>query len=165
MNKFKFGGVSQEGIYLDETVSRMCYTHRRLLASLAMNLVQENQIDKAKNVLAKAEKEIPDYNVPHDYQSGSLDLVRAYALTDQPKKAQQLIDTLWKKASQYVLWYCSLDGSRFDISQRDCMINIIIMQQILDVQDMIDENQSKQKETQLEALMRLYQSKGGSFGE
>ena len=80
-------------------------------------------------------------------------------------KAQQLIDTLWKKASQYVLWYCSLDGSRFDISQRDCMINIIIMQQILDVQDMIDENQSKQKETQLEALMRLYQSKGGSFGE
>ena len=163
MNKFKFGGVSAPGIYLDETVMRMCYTHRRLLSQLAMSLVQENKPDKAKKVLEKAEKEIPAYNVPHDYQSGSLDLVRAYALTGQPKKAQQLIDTLWKKAAQYVMWYCSLDGSRFDISQRDCMINIIIMQQILDVQDSIDEKLSQQKDAQLEAMMRLYQSKGGKW--
>jgi hypothetical protein len=28
---FKFGGVSKPGIYLDETVMRMCCTHRRLL--------------------------------------------------------------------------------------------------------------------------------------
>ena len=141
----------------------MCYTHRRLLSQLPMSLVQENKPDKAKKVLEKAEKEIPAYNVPHDYQSGSLDLVRAYALTGQPKKAQQLIDTLWKKAAQYVMWYCSLDGSRFDISQRDCMINIIIMQQILDVQDSIDEKLSQQKDAQLEAMMRLYQSKGGKW--
>ena len=61
------------------------------------------------------------------------------------------------------MWYCSLDGSRFDISQRDCMINIIIMQQILDVQDSIDEKLSQQKDAQLEAMMRLYQSKGGKW--
>ena len=165
MNKFKFGGVSQQGIYLDETVMRMCYTHRRLLSQLAISLIQEGQQEKAKKVLEKAEKEIPAYNVPHDYQSGSLDLVRAYALTNQPQKAQQLIDTLWKKATQYVMWYCSLDSSRFEISQRDCMINIIILQQILDVQDTIDEKESQKKDAQLEALMRLFQSKGGSFGE
>ena len=165
MNKFKFGGIDQRGIYLDETVMRMCYTHRRLLAQLVVNLIQEGKIEKAKAVLDKSEKEIPAYNVPHDYQSGSLDLVRGYALTGQPQKAQLLLDELWKKAGQYVMWYCSLDGMRFDISPRDCMINLMIMQQILEVQDIVDEKKSEQKENQLEGYMRLYHAKGGSFGE
>ena len=38
---FKFGGVSTPGIYLDETVMRMCRTHRRLMIDLATELVSE----------------------------------------------------------------------------------------------------------------------------
>ena len=163
MHKFKFGGIDKPGVYLDETVMRMCFTHRRLLSQLAMNLVEEDQIDKAKQVLDKAEKEIPDYNVRHDYQSGSLDLVRAYALTDQPQKAQKLLDELWNKSSQYMLWYCSLDGMRFSGSERDCMLHIYLMQQMLDVQDLLSEEQADKKEKQLEGFMRLYQSKGGAW--
>jgi len=163
MHKFKFGGIDKPGIYLDETVMRMCFTHRRLLSQLALNLVQEGQTDKAKQVLDKAEKEIPDYNVRHDYQSGSLDLVRAYALTDQPQKAQKLLDELWKKSCQYMQWYCSLDGMRFSSSERDCMLHIYLMQQMLDVQDMISEEEADKKEQQLGAYMHLYQAKGGNW--
>ena len=163
MHKFKFGGIDKPGIYLDETVMRMCYTHRRLLSQLALNLVQEGDTVRAKQVLDKAEKEIPDYNVGHDYQSGSLDLVRAYALTDQDQKAQQLLDGLWKKSAQYLQWYCSLDGMQFSSSQRDCMLHIYMMQQMLDVQDIISETEGDKKEKQLEGYMRLYQSKGGNW--
>ena len=59
MHKFKFGGIDQQGIYLDETVTRMCFTHRRLMAQLALALAQEGKKEKAKDVLAKCEKEIP----------------------------------------------------------------------------------------------------------
>ncbi len=163
MHKFKFGGIDKPGIYLDETVMRMCFTHRRLLSQLALNLVQEGQPDKAKQVLDKAEKEIPDYNVRHDYQSGSLDLVRAYALTNQPEKAQKLLDELWNKSCQYLQWYCSLDGMRFSSSERDCMLHIYLMQQMLEVQDMISEEEADKKEQQLGGYMRLFQSKGGSW--
>ena len=163
MHKFKFGGIDKPGVYLDETVTRMCFTHRRLLSQLAMSLIQEGQEDKAKQVLAKAEKEIPSYNVRHDYQGGSLDLVRAYALTNQPKKAQQLLDELWNKSAQYLQWYCSLDGMRFASSEHDCMLHIYMMQQMLDVQDIISTEQGDKKEQQLEGYMRLYQSKGGSW--
>jgi hypothetical protein len=163
MHKFKFGGIDKPGIYLDETVMRMCFTHRRLLSQLALNLVQEGQPDKAKQVLDKAEKEIPDYNVRHDYQSGSLDLVRAYALTDQPQKAQKLLDELWNKSCQYIQWYCSLDGMRFSSSERDCMLHIYLMQQMLEVQDIISEEEADKKEQQLGGYMRLFQSKGGSW--
>jgi len=163
MHKFKFGGIDQQGIYLDETVMRMCYTHRRLLSQLALNLVQEGDTVRAKQVLDKAEKEIPGYNVRHDYQSGSLDLVRAYVLTGQNQKAQQLLDELWQKSCQYIQWYCSLDDMRFSGSQRDCMVHIYILQQMLEVQDLISEEQGDKKEQQLEGYMRLYQSKGGSW--
>ena len=83
MNRFKFGGLSTKGIYLDETVMRMCYTHRRLLSQLALNLVNEGKDDKAAKVLALCEKEIPTYNVPADYQSGSLELARSMRPSDR----------------------------------------------------------------------------------
>ena len=163
MNKYKYGNVSQEGIYLDETVTRMCYTHRRLLSTLALNLINEDKIDKAKAVLDKCEKELPAYNVPHDYASGSIDMARAYNLTGQKQKAQQLVDQLWKRSQQYLQWYCSLDDYRFDGSQRDIQINIIVMNQLLDLQTDIDEKKGAEKEQQLDALVKLYYAKGGKF--
>ena len=163
MNKYKYGNVSQPDIYLDETVTRMCYTHRRLLATLAMSLINEGKTEKAKKVLEKCEKELPDYNVPHDYGCGSLDLARAYNLTGQNQKAQQLVDQLWKKSQQYLMWYCSLDDYRFDSAQRDCMIQIYVMNQLVDIQNAIDEKKGVQKDQQLEGLIQLYHSKGGRF--
>ena len=165
MNKFKFGGVDAPGIYLDETVMRMCYTHRRLLSTLALHLVQEGKDQKAQQVLDKAEKCLPDYNIPHDYQSGSLDIARSYALTAQPKKAQQVINALWTKSMQYLQYYCSLDGSQFSLSQHDCMIQLYIMQQILQIEDLVDQKKADAMEKQLQGYMSLYESKGGNWGE
>ena len=165
MNKFKFGGVDKAGIYLDETVMRMCYTHRRLLSLLAMNLVQEGKDKQAKAVLDKAEKALPSYNIPHDYQSGSLDLAKAYALTAQPKKAQQIIDSLWKKSTEYMLWYCSLSTDRFAMSQQECMVHMYILNQILNLESVVDEKQAKEKEAQFKAIGNLYETKGGTYGE
>ena len=48
---------------------------------------------------------------------------------------------------------------------QDCMIHIYIMQQLLDVQDLINPKKAEQMEKQFEGYMRLYQSKGGTFGE
>ena len=165
MNKFKFGGVDVPGIYLDETVLRMCYTHRRLLSMLVLNLIQEGKKDKAAQVLAKCEKELPDYNIPHDFQGGSLDLARGYVLTGDVKKAQQLIDKLWRKSAQYLQFYCSLDGVRFSNAQHDVMLHAYIMQHMLDLEDTFDEKKADAMEQQLSALLDVYHAKGGSFGE
>ena len=164
MKKFKFGGVDKPGIYLDETVMRMCYTHRRLLSMLAMNLVQEGKDKQAKEVLDKCEKELPSYNIPHDYQSGSMDLAKAYALTGQTKKAQDLIDQLWKKSTEYMLWYCSLDGQRFESSQQDCLMHLYILNQILNLQSAVDEKKAQEKEKQFQTMNKIYEAKGGNYG-
>ena len=165
MHKYKYGGIDKPGIYLDETVMRMCFTHRRLLSQLALRLIEEEKTDKAKEVLAKAEKEIPAYNVPHDFQSGSLDLARALAATGQMKKAQEVLDALWKKSSQYLQWYCSLQQAQFNASQHDCLLHLYLLDQMLKVQDVVDDKLYDKKEQQMNALIKLFQSKGGDAAE
>jgi hypothetical protein len=165
MNRFKFGGINKKGIYIDETVMRMCYTHRRLFAQLAIKLIEENQIDKARKVLAYCDKEIPSYNVPNDYSSGSVDIAQAYALTGQKTKAMDLYKDLFKKSQQYINWYLSLQGQRFTGSQNDCVMHIYIMQQIVKNASKTDPIWSNKKAAELEQFMQTYQSKGGQFGQ
>lgn len=43
MNKFKFGGIEKPGIYIDENVMRMCYTHRRIFTQLVGQLIKEGK--------------------------------------------------------------------------------------------------------------------------
>ncbi len=162
--RYKYGNVSQKGIYLDETVTRMCYTHRRLLAQLAVNLVDEGKNDKAKEVLALAEREIPTYNVPVDFASGSLDIARAYNAVGLKDKAKDMFSQLWQKSTQYMQWYCSLDGLRFANSQRDCQLHLYILQMLVQLAEDIDPKMADDYGVRLENIFRKYQDKGGNIG-
>lgn len=51
MTRYKFGGLKTKGLYIDETVMRMCYTHRRLFAQLAKQLIMEHKDKQALAVL------------------------------------------------------------------------------------------------------------------
>ena len=164
MNKFKFGGVNKPGIYLDETVTRMCYTHRRLMSLLAMNLIQEGKDQQAKAVLDKAEQMLPSYNVPHDYQSGSMELARAYALIGQTKQAQQIINALWQKSVEYMRFYNALDSDHFASCQQDCLLHLYILNQVMNLQQAVDSQKGKAMEKELQAIAKQYESKGGNYG-
>ena len=55
MNKFKWGGVNNPDVYLDENTMRMCKSFRMALFSkLAGTLIAEGKNDKALKVLDKA---------------------------------------------------------------------------------------------------------------
>lgn len=161
MTRFKFGGLDKKGIYLDETVMRMCYTHRRLFAQLALNLIQEDKKDKAAKALAYAEKVIPAYNVPMNYLSGGIDIAKAYALLGNKAKAKEAINSVFKNAHQYMVWYNSLSGSRFMQSQQDCMMHLYVMNSCIDIAHMIDNKWAKSLMKQFNADAATYQSKGG----
>lgn len=165
MNRFKFGGLRTKGIYLDETVMRMCYTHRRLMAQLALQLLSENKDAKALKVLQKAEKEIPEYNVPMNYMSGAPDMAQAYTILGMKDKAKRILDTLWKNASQYANWYLSLNGRGFNMSQSDCFMQFQIMTSLIHSGDNIDPEWSDKREKELAKMMMMYQEKGGAMPE
>ena len=129
-----------------------------------MNRRAEGENKKAAEVLAYLDKHIPSYNVPVSYMSGSFDEARAYAAIGNKQKAMELYKQLSAKSEQYVGWYCSLDGMRFQSSMRDCLTHIYILQQISLETDSIDKKWSDAQQKRLNALVKYYQSKGGSFG-
>jgi hypothetical protein len=161
MNRFKFGGANTPGIYFDETVMRMCYTHRRLMAQLAIHLAQENKDSLAAKVLARAEKELPSENVPHDFQSGSLDMVRTYIYIGDTVHAKDIIKQLWVRSSQYMDYYCTLNPTRFNAAQNDCMFHMYILNHLSELTGRIDEKLGKEYEAQLADIAKKYQGKGG----
>ena len=161
MTRFKFGGVDKKGIYLDETVMRMCYTHRRLFAQLALTLIAERKNDKAAKVLAYAEKVLPTYNVPVNYLSGGIDIAKAYAHIGNKAKAAEYTKAAFENAHQYMIWYNSLKGGRFTQAQQDCMMHIYVMSMCVDTAEMFDKALAKKLEAQLNADVSAFHAKGG----
>ena len=165
MTRFKFGNLKQKGLYIDETTMRMCYTHRRLLAQTALQLIAEGKKQKAINILKKADVEIPAYNVTLDYMSGGLDMARGWLMTGQKAKGKEYVEAVWKNASQYLNYYLSLSNDRFLQSQNDCIRQIMIMQSVCDVAGMVSPQQEQKYMKQLNALYTLYHGRGGRMPE
>ena len=161
MNRFKFGGLEKKGLYIDETIMRMCYTHRHLFAQLALALIQEGKNDKALKVLRKAEKSIPEYNVPNTFVSGSADLARAYAIIGCKADAARILRQVWNNAKQYADYYVSQDGSRFDMCQTDVMRQLYYMQGISDIAQLVDAKMANEWLKTANAIYAVYQAKGG----
>ena len=163
MNRYKYGGLDKPGLYLDETIMRMCYTHRNLMATLAKNLLLEGKDDKALAVLKKCEKEIPYYNVPVNFRSGSFDMAETYALLGKKENALNILNQLWNNAVQYTEFYLSLPQSRFAQSQNDCLTQFYVMQRISQIAEIVDENLAKKMDQQLNSYGATYTSRGGQL--
>ena len=162
MNRFKWGGLDKPGLYIDETVMRMCYTHRHLFATLAMQLIAEGQNAKAEKVLRKSEKVLPEYNVPYTFMSGASDLARAYALIGKKADAARILNKVWADAKSYADYYLQFTGSRFMMSQNDVLRQLYIMQNIADMTQACDKNLADQRLKTVNALYAVYQAKGGT---
>ena len=164
MTRFRWGNVSKKGFYMDETILRMCYTHRRTIADLALQFIQDGDKQKALNLLRKADKELPDYNVPTSYMGGSGQMAQAYFMLGQKKDGERILNAMWKDNAQYVRFYCSLDAKGFKMSQQSCYTNLQILMSLLQMTDHFDKSWSNQHVKELTSLIQSYQLRGGSFG-
>ena len=179
MNRFKFGGLSAPGLYLDETVMRMCLTHRQLLVELATHLMDEGDDDRAAKVLEKMEKELPAYNIPYDmdsrvipygdkqyiYSNGaSFKAAQLYITLGMPEKAQPVLDYFWKRANQYLDFYFSLGSNQIKSQNTNCLKQLSQMANIIREYNDIDEERGKKLESQLQLRMEQLERMGGDLG-
>ena len=118
MTRFRFGNVKQPGIYLDETVSRMCATHRNMFCILAEQLLREGKKDMALKALRKCKDELPPENIPYDeydYNVASL----WYEAGDK-KEASRVAQAVGNRVIQQLNWASSLGEERIQTMLSDC---------------------------------------------
>ena len=120
MNKYKFGEIAQHpDIYLDETVRRMCYSHRRLFTQLAAQLYTEGQNEKALNVLNYSEEVIPSSIMPHDYLGYSSEIAKIYIALGQNDMAKLVLTQMATDNLKKMQWYLSMSNGQLKRSQEE----------------------------------------------
>ncbi len=162
MNKFKFGGLDNPDIYLDETVMRMCYTHRRIFGQLGQQLLREGKKDKALKLMEKAEKAIPAYNVPHGWQGRSLDLARTWLALGKNQKGEEIASYVAKTSCEYLDWYMSLSSRYANASSFDIRTNFVTLQEAV---ELLDAANSKEAEKYLKRLQAYYAAMSNGGGQ
>ncbi|MBQ2402598.1 MAG: hypothetical protein II314_01500, partial [Prevotella sp.] len=158
-------GLEKRGLYLDETIMRMCYTHKRLFATLAANLINEGDKARAKKVLEYMNQVMPEYNVPTNYFSGGMDIAGCYILLGMKKEAVRIISGMWKEAVQYMHWYNDMTPSRFAMSQQECVTQIYIMQRLYELAVDADKKLAEQYVDEFTNVVGAYQARGGQLPE
>ena len=150
MNRFRYGGLETPGIYLDETVMRMCYTHRRLFAQLVSELIKEGKTEKALKALAYAEKVIPAANVPHNYQSGSLTLARTWFMLGKVEEGSRIYDAVAQNSIEYLEWYLSLSDKRLVNASEECMYHLYMLTDVVESYEKVDKKKAEKYSRLLE---------------
>lgn len=131
MNKFKFGGINNPDIYIDETVMRMCQTHRRTFVQLATQLIKEGKKDKALKALDYSLKVIPASTVPHDYiMSSSKEMADDYLALGETEKAETILTDMANKSVEYITWYLSLNDQQLANAYENCVRHFYILDEI-----------------------------------
>ena len=184
MNRFKFGGVSTKGIYLDETVMRMCLTHRMLMVDLASHLMDDGENEKALAVLEKMDAELPAYNVPYDidsrvisgkrlgYQDGKDAIYSSgssyreallYIDLGQNDKAKVILDYYWERANKLFKFYLSLGHSELRVENINCLKQLNVMFSVVRAYYSIDEKKAQELTNKIQENCSELMMKGGDL--
>ena len=153
MNKFRYGGLDTPGLYLDETVLRMCYTHRRIFAQAGLQLLREGKTDKALKLMEKAEKAIPASAVPHGWQGGSLDIARIWITLGKNKKGEEIAQYVAQTSCEYLDWYFMQSARYAKSSSYDIRSNFLMLQEAT---ELLHAAGSKQADRYEQMLQKYY---------
>ena len=156
MNKFRFGGLDNPDIYLDETVLRMCYTHRRLFATLAMQLMREGKEEKALEVVRYAKEVIPAETVSHNYMSGSMDLARVWLMHGEKQEAEGIVTDIATNACEYLDWYVTLKPRVQQSCAQDILYNVYQLSNAVEILESAESANLKEMEEKLQAYHVMF---------
>ena len=169
MNRFRYGGLDNPNFYLDETVSRMCYTHRLMFAQLATQLMAEGKTDKANKLVHKAEQALPPTTLPHSFAGGSLDLARVWAQLGDKKQAEAIALPVAQTACEYVEWYMSMPDRMLVREERDCMYYLYQLHRSAEVLQAAGSVKAGEMMKKLDSYNRVLQTRlyggAGMFGQ
>ena len=110
MHRFRYGGLSTKGIYVDEDVKRMANTHQLIMGVLIDSLLQRGDLKRAVNVCHKWQKEMPQENVP--YTEYALSMARCYYMAHQPERGDEIVSSLLRRSDEWLSWINTIKFSR-----------------------------------------------------
>jgi hypothetical protein len=143
MHVFRWGGINNPKVYLDENNMRMLSNFRNGFAKLAETLINEGQPDSALLVLNKCMDILPDNCIPYNYFS--LPIIDLYYRLNKNDKASGIAKRLAELTEQELDYYFRLKADQRELIDNDIRINLRIMQQLSMIAKEYKQNDMAQK--------------------
>ena len=110
MHRFRYGNLSQKGIYADADVLHMANTHQIVMAILIDSLLQQGDTQRAVKVCRKWQLEMLEENVP--YTDAALAMARCYYAARQLEEGDKIVNSLLRRADEWLLWIATIRSDR-----------------------------------------------------
>jgi len=138
MNKFVWGNVNGNGVYLDENNLRFCMNFRQNFARLAKALIRENKRDSALKVLDKAFEIFPKDKVPYNYFV--VPLAQAYLEAKAYDKGLAVVEDLLNLTLEKLNYFFSLKPSLQAYTSIDKQQNLFVMQELISTLEILSKD-------------------------
>ncbi len=106
MNKFKYGGIENPDVYLDENNRRMLMNLKNNFVRLAEKLQEEGQNEKVGKVIEKANGLMPDSRVPFNYYN--LLMASPYYKAGFKDEAKEILKTVWDNNIDELMYFLTV---------------------------------------------------------
>jgi len=128
MEKFRWGGIDNPDIYLDENNMRMISNFRYTFASLANALYEEGKTDSTRKVLNRCIELTPNDRIP--YNMSIIPIIQIYYSIKDTTQANEVLITYLNTIEQEMAYYKDLQifsPSKFQLIASDYQMNMSAM--------------------------------------
>ena len=129
MTEFKWGGMKENTLYMNENNRRMCMNFRNNFSRLSTELIRTGQKEKAVEVLDECLEAIPERNIPYDYFM--LNIAENYYRLAEYEKGNEIMSVLVDRYEDDLRYYLSLSGQAKKSVKEDADRARYILQQII----------------------------------
>jgi MFS family permease len=155
VNKFRWGGINNPKVYLDENNIRMLSNFRSNFAKLAETLIMEGKNDSAKIVLDKCMEVMPKETVPYNYFI--IPIAAGYYRLNETDKANKMIKDLDAVIEKELKYYFSLPQKIRASLDYEQQIGLQVMREMSRVTKSFGQEElSKELETKFNQMVTVY---------
>ncbi|NVJ85855.1 MAG: DUF2723 domain-containing protein [Algoriphagus sp.] len=148
MNKFAFRGMDNPKAYLDEEYRRFASNHRSTANSIAMALLDRDEMDKASEILNKSIQAMPNEAIPYDLSNGQS--VPLFFEVGEDETALEIVDKVSKRSLDMIEFYLA-ENRDYD---RDMMISIEMIRYFIPLlEERGYEEKAEELRTRMESLL------------
>jgi len=157
VNKFRWGGVNDSTVYLNENIRRMLINFRNNFGRLASACIEEGDSIRAKVALDRAMEVITPEAAPLDYFM--IPIIEAYYKIGETKLANDYLISLSGILDEELRYFLSLGAEPTDESDYDMQIRMHAMQELVRLSSQSGQQELFEKQQELfQELVLLYQS-------
>ena len=157
MHRFRYGGLSTKGIYVDEDVKHLANTHQLVMSVLIDSLLQQGDLRRALAVCQKWQQELPQENIP--YSESALAMARCYYFAHKPELGDEIVNDLLQRSDEWLSWIETISPWRRQSSLYSRYTWLKTMQLSLAVAEQFERNETIHQYTrQYEQYIQHYQN-------